>query len=336
MRIDLKFPWNQIHPRHVWCKVSVDIRRTFINEELFVPHPDLVKALKAIRHRLRLVLRTGAHQALLILCPSGGGKSHLVRLLKRMLPDEESPEVTYQRVVSFKIPSRPDATSMAEVALNSLGHKVWDKRKKADKLTEDLVGFLADVGTWIVAIDDFQDIPERRQTRGILQVGNWTRDFIDLPKSLVVMLGTPAALEVVQSNPQLRRRGPGVLSMDYFGINTAAALSRLKRFLEEVDMRLPLAESSDLSSFAKKIYWATYGIQDYIFLLLGEAVEFAVEAGRERIEEPDLAGAFNTIFLDAAESINPFKAGGPQRPLDEPGEPFENWFSGTNSKAHLA
>ena len=97
----------------------------------------------------------------------------------------------------------------------------------------------------------------------------------------------------------------------------------------EVDDLMPLAEFSGLEKYAAKLYWATYGIVDYIFKILGEALEIAVKAGREKITEADLAQGFELVFQDAAIQLNPFHENGPCRVLTGPGEPFEDWDSNT-------
>jgi hypothetical protein len=224
---------------------------------------------------------------------------------------------------------------MAKALLRGIGDIGWNKGDDV-VATRRALELMEDVGTWIVAIDNLQDIPERRREKGIKAVGNWLRDRFDDCHCLIVLLGTDAAREVVRANPQLRRRIPGPISMSYFSIDKPEDLARLKRFLHEADELLPLAEVSNVEQWTKKIYWATYGIPDYIFKLFAEAVELAVQAGRERIDESDLAGAFDLVFLESGRGLNPFREDGPQRELDRTGEPFEDWFYESNPRPQSA
>ncbi|MDD5249120.1 MAG: TniB family NTP-binding protein [Rhodocyclaceae bacterium] len=316
-------------PKLSWRGKSIDVRQYYMEHDMFVLHPDLVRCLQEIKRRMVRAIRSGKGLALFILSASGGGKSHFLKLLKKLWPDEEHKTGTYVHLVSFSVPPVPSAASMPKALLESMGDPGWN-RGDAFEAMKRALGFVADTDTWVVAIDNVHDIPERRGRKGMLQVGNWIRDFIEKSKRLVVLLGTPAAEEIVLANPQLRRRNPGKAWMRYFDGSTEKGLARLMRFLFETDKLLPLAEWSDLKQFAHKIYFASYGIPDYIFQILAEAVDIAVAAGRERIEEADLEQAFERIFLDAGNGLNPFSAHGPQRVLDREGEPFNEWYGASN------
>jgi type II secretory pathway predicted ATPase ExeA len=316
-------------PQSSWRGESIEIRQRHMEHDMFVFHPDLVSCLQEIKRRARRAFGSGKGLALMILSPSGGGKTHLVKLLKKLLPDEDLETVTRVRVASFSVPPAPSPASMPKACLLGMGDPTWNVGN-AGKAMERLLSLLQETDTRIIIIDNVHDIPERRGKKGIQQVGNWIRDLIEKSKLLVVLLGTPAAEEIVLANPQLRRRNPAKLWMNYFDLS-GEGFARLKRFLDEVDKLLPLAELSDLKKFTKEIYYASNGIPDYIFQILTEAVDLAVSAGRERILNEDLVGAFTLTLLDSAHRrLNPFLEGGPSRRLDQYGEPFHNWYTASN------
>lgn len=315
-------PQLRARPREEWRGAPIDERQAFIENDLFALHPDIVRALREVKRLMLRSLASGKGRAILIICSSGGGKSHFIRLLQKIWPQEETDAATMVRIASFSVPGAPTQDRLAKAMLCEMGDPAWNRKSDGmDRAFEMVV----EAGVWAVAIDNVQDIPEHRGKVGTRVSSNWIRDLIEYCKRLVILLGTPAAEEVVRSNPQLRRRNPAKLKIPYFTIAKKEGLARLKRFLHEVDKLLPLAELSKLELYAKKIYWATYGIPDYMFKLLADAVGLAVAAGRERLDETDLAGAFVLVFLDAGQHLNPFLAGGPERVLDQKGEPFEEW-----------
>lgn len=305
-----------------WRGESIENRQTYVEMEMCVLYPELIRALNEIKRLMRRSLAAGKGRAILILCGSGGGKSHFIKLLKKIWPTEEADTATLVRIVGFSVPGSPSQERLTKALLSGMGESEWNAKKVG---IERPLQFLEPVGVLAIAVDNVHDIPEHKGTVGTRVATNWIRDLIEDCKRLVILLGIDGAREVVRSNPQLRRREPGILRIPYFEIQPEQKLARFMRFLNEVDNSLPLAEKSGLKKYAKKIYWATFGIADYIFKLLAEAVGIAVSAGREHLTEADLAGAFDLVFQDAGTDLNPFLPEGPARVLDGVDEPFEKW-----------
>lgn len=308
--------------KEAWRGESIANRQAFIENEMWVLFPELVRAIDRIQRLIKRSLTSRTGRAVQILCESGGGKSHFIKLLQKIWPTEETNTATLVRIVAFSVPGAPTQDRLTRALLRGMGDPGWNVKTVDIKRPLE---FMEPIGVFAVAIDNVQDIPEHRGTIGTRLASNWIRDLIEDCKRLVILLGTEAAREVVRSNPQLRRRNPKILRIPYFAIEPEEKLARFMRFLSEADKLLPLAEKSRLEDYTKKIYWATFGIADYIFKLLADAVEIAVTAGREYLVETDLAGAFDSMFEDAGIDLNPFRPGGPTRVLDGVNEPFEEW-----------
>lgn len=321
-------------PKDDWCGASLKERLAWFTEGLFVMFPDLVRLLRVIRNRHRDAKEAGKGIALLVIISSGGGKSHLIRLLQALMPRRSTLTQVVAPVVSFTVPARPTQDSMSQALRKAIGDPAWNSRPEEETSLERAVRLLNAVGTGIVCIDNVQDIPEHRGRRGLQVVGNWIRDLWDKSNCLILLLGTPAAKEVVWSNEQLRRRNPARVEVPYFAFKTKDDIARFKRFLQQVDLALPLARLCGLEEYAARIFWASYGIPDYIFGLLSDAVARAVRDGREVLTLMDLREAWQEYMLDSAlVSGNPFDEDGPKRPLDQPGEPFHNWHNRAEAEA---
>lgn len=322
---------TEIVQKTVWKGVPLAERQRFLAQELSVPHPAMVRVLRELHRSVERCQRERKGRALLVLAGSGCGKSHLINTLKRQKPADHSGDVSYVPIVSFSIPSRPTQRAMGAALLRALEHP-RNSTGSADEMFERVVLQVRAIKTEMIMIDNVHDIPERRSTEGIMHVGNWIRDLIDRTECLIVMLGTPAARQITNANAQLRRRVSKQMVIRYFDIEQQSTAKIFKRFLFELDKRLPLAHSSQLDEpkIMQRMYWATAGITDYILQLVGEALSIAVESGRERIDLLDLERAFSLVFQDSAQGRNPFSEDGPRRLLDQQDEPFYNWFDKSN------
>jgi len=322
-------------PKTTWENASVEKRLTFMNNEMFVPHPEMVITMRAIQHRMKRCLVENKGTAIFVEAPSGGGKTTTVRLFKELMPDEVSDEATKVRVIAFQVPKVITLKGMDTALLTALGDPKagsgshYDLDKRAIKLIEN-------AGTEVIFIDNIQDIPEKRRAGGILQIGNWIRDLIDGSRRLVVLLGTQDSRAILNSNIQLMRRCPAKKSFTFFNPKDGIGLARLRRFLQEVDLRLPLAELSGLGSDSNEstlqFAYATGGIHDFIFQILSAAVYHAVTDGREKLIADDLAKGFEETFQDLGKGKNPFK-GEAKRILDQEGEPLHGLFGPTPTQS---
>lgn len=314
-----------------WVGVCATVRQRYIANEMTIPHPGLVRVLAELKRGAARCKNEGRGAAMLVLAGSGCGKSHLKNLVARHRPPDHSKDVSIYPVIHFAVPSAPTQKAMGAELIRAL-EQPKATSGSAQELFSRGIKCLNFANTEIIMIDDVQDIPERRRSGGIMQVGNWLRDLIDESKCLVVLFGTPAARQITDANAQLRRRVRKQMTIRYFDINTELTVKTFKRFLHELDKRLPLVEMSRMEEpeFMRRIYWATSGIADYIFELMSEAVGIAVACGRERIQQEDLEKAFGLVFQDGGAGVNPFSIGGPERLLNQPNEPFYNWFDSSN------
>lgn len=311
-------------PKSIWTNAPLEKRLRFMNNDMFVPHPEMAVTIRAIRQRMKRCLLENKGAAIFVEAPSGGGKTTLLRFFKTIMPDEVTDEETKVRAIAFPVPKVITLKGMDTALLTALGDPKAGSGTHYD-LDKRAITLLGSAGTEVIFIDNIQDIPEKRRAGGILQIGNWIRDLIDGSRRLVVLLGTEDSKAILHSNIQLMRRCPAKKVIAYFNPRNHAGFSRLSRFLREIDERLPLAELSGLgdkdNEITQQFACATGGIHDYIFQILSGAVGHAVTAGREKLILKDLAEAFEETFQDVSKGRNPFR-GEIKRILDQEGEPL--------------
>ncbi len=309
-------------PREHWRGLPLEQRLVGF-KGIYILHPQLVDAINFIKDKLSHSRLTGRSDAVLVIIDSGGGKSSLCEYLERLWPDENKPDVTLRRVVRIAIPRPCTAAELAKELLRALGDPCWETGS-AKKNRRRALELLDRCGTWLLLIDNFHDIPERRKTPGVRVIGNWFRDFIDEVHLVLVGLGLEPAAEVMLFNNQVHRRIMATKRVDYFTIDTAEHARIWVKALHDIDSALPLAEVSNLhdQNLRWRLYFATNGIFDYLMKLLEHALCTAVMRGSERIEIPDLLVAYMRCHGDVLPDSNPFSEAFKPRHLNEPQEPF--------------
>jgi hypothetical protein len=215
-----------------------------------------------------------------------------------------------------------------------LGDPCWESGS-AKKNRRRALELLSRCETWLLLIDNFHDIPERRRTPGVRVIGNWFRDFLDEVHLVMVGLGLEAAEEVMLFNNQVHRRIMATKRIDYFTIDTAAHAKVWVQLLHDLDSAMPLALASNLDSkdFRWRLYFATNGIFDYLTKLLEQALCVAVARGSERIDTQDLFAAYVKCHGEVLPETNPFSSTFAPRHLNRPREPFYVPVSGKVGQA---
>lgn len=325
---DTTLPAESIDPfrpreRVAWRGATIENRLQYFSSENFVPYPEFVKVVTAIRILERRCIRENKGTIMFVQIPSGGGKTTLVRFFKALKPTRVEDEATRVPVVAFSVPNVVTINRMEIHAFQALGHIKPKKAYIVDSDESPLVRAYRIAETEIVMIDNVQDVSEKRRDGGIRQIASHFRDTCDESRRLLVLLGTKDAIPVIDADPQISRRSAARKSMCYFDVRSSDGLSRFARFLAEIDKRLPLAEESDLANleFVHPISYATGGIQEYVFRLIGGAIEVAFSRRREHLELADFAVSFDRMYQDQGIGMNPFRKE-VSRIIDDPGEPL--------------
>ena len=226
-------------PREHWRHRPL-FERLVAMEAVFIKHKSVVAILKFVERELVLARIKGESSAALVIAPSGGGKSRLIRCLGDIYPRSETETQSLRPVIRFKIPKVLTLKGMGEALLVALGDPMPGLGDADDKV-ERFVRLLQACETIIIAIDDFQDVPEKRHEAGVQEIGNWVRDLItEYFKGLVLVFGTEPAAIVRDSNQQLRRRMQARFELPEFSLETPDQMKEFKSLINTIDRCLPL------------------------------------------------------------------------------------------------
>lgn len=299
--------------------------RSLIATRLSTPsiyHPQSVRIVRNLDIRLRMQELSHESTGIVIRCPSDGGKSAFVRLLKRRYPPVEIEDRTLYPCIGFNAPIPCNALGIANAILKEFHDPDANGMCVARQISRART-LLREARTKIIAVDNFQDVPERRGVKGVQIVGNVLRDVIDC-NLIAVLLGTDEADIVVRSNEQLRRRSPASLPLGYYDITTKEGLSICLRLVDLFEEVCPLAVRSNLAGtwIGKAIVFGSNGKVGAMSKLFSWGLTACVDAGLEELQLEHLRYAFNEYFA-GFEHANPFiQAPCKWRRLDQPNEPF--------------
>lgn len=313
----------QKNDRGIWR--GVDIKRRLSEfPNIWIKTKELNSILKLVAHKIEFVTLTQEAQGVLVVCESGGGKTALTRELGRLYPDVDLEDSTQRQMVLMDIPSTCSKATLAKALLHALKDPAWESGKATENLAR-AIKLIRTCSVKILAVDNFHDIPERRDVKGVRAIGNWFRDLLDKVPVVFVALGTKEAKEVRLNNFQVRRRVMATKHINYFTLDTFEGRLAWKTMMKDIDDALPLAEASGLEKLPLSglLFQASNGVFDYLITLLKYALPLAVRRGAERIEISDFEEAFILVNGDVATQGNPFSPGFECRLLTRyPDDPF--------------
>lgn len=160
--------------------------------------------------------------------------------------------------------------------------------------------------------DEFQHFAERENFKLNRTVSDWTKNFMGETGIPLLLLGTPKSEEILDGveNEQLRRRFPFRMTLKPFGWETEKEQTIFRKFLEMVDEKLPLPETSNLAdpNTAARIHYATGGLMFEIMRLIRAASVVALKQNLPKIDLDLLRESFDENLATNSPNLeNPFK-----------------------------
>lgn len=309
-----------------WLNKSVEVRQKW-TEHLYINYLGSKKILGDFLHKLAHCERSRRYQAMLIIGPTGSGKTTLASRMKDLavsLYGRAHEEKTICPVIQFAVPDPCTPFEFSISILKALGDPDPRGRKHRADTIEAAERFLQECEVRLVLLDNFQDIPARRGKRGIELVGARLRELIDHSSALWVFLGTSEALNVVNSDAQLVKRISYRARLRYFSIVGDDAKTFVM-LLRSLDKWVPLSQASCLvePGTAALMYLATEGVFERIVQLVDSGWFIAVQAGRETMCLKDLEDAYAYVHGPQIDTVNPFHPDFIKRRLIGVNDPYE-------------
>lgn len=296
---------------------------SFSIRKAIISYTQFTEAMERIAWLHLRAIHTGYPEGLLITGLSGAGKSTIKEEYERKYPKQDLGEVTVIPVLTVGTPEGPTVKSFAEAILRALDDPLH-LQGSAEHKTQRIYYFLKLCKVELLLIDEFQHFIVHAKRNETLRVTDWLKNLINQARIPVVLLGLPISEKILRLNVQLARRFSAQYYLRPFSIDGDREILEYRGVLKAIEEMLPLP-SVPLSSpaMAKRFYYASFGLIDYIAKIVEEAVVRAMKENSPSVMDRHYADAFEAkVWRGVSAKLNPFLSNGKLRPLVKAHEPF--------------
>jgi energy-coupling factor transporter ATP-binding protein EcfA2 len=282
-------------------------------ERIRITYPRWQRIVEEIGRCHEMSGLTAEPQCLLLVGPTGAGKSTLVASYAQQYPPLVRETGIGRPVVRATIPAPATIKTMATTLLAALG----DPRAAQGtigSMTYRLTNLFRDCGVELLILDEVQHFHDRDSQKVLENASNWLKTLIKETGVACVLVGLQGeAEEVVRRNRQLARLfgDPQVLLPFAWNEAQPETVQEFRTFLSLLDGMLPLSVPSNLAAHetARCLHVASEGIVAYLMELVRRATYLAVVHGSECLDTGLLATAFEQRLAGVRRGIaNPFGA----------------------------
>ena len=291
-----------------------------------IEHPKFTAAIREVARIHQRGRHAATAESLLLVGQTGGGKTTLLESYARRFPRTTVDGTVKIRVLLIRTPESPSVKDFAEAILVALGDPAAASGTAQAK-TRRIIHFLKECGVELLLIDEFQHFFDGRRVAESRRISDWLKTLINVAGIPVVLAGLPRAIQVVNMNPQLRRRFASPHYMEPFSFETDADQKEFRGVLKGIQRKLPMG-SVDLSeaNMARRFYYASHGLFDYVVKVIDDAASRGGTGDGGRLTMADYAASFKrTVWSAAPDQLNPFMEKATLRLLRQPLEPFDIW-----------
>lgn len=230
---------------------------------------------------------------LLLMGSTGAGKTTIYKTYARNYPSQETDEGSVVPIVYATIPAVATVKGLVSALLKQLGDPLYDKGTTTSQ-TSRLYDLLNKCQVELIFLDEFHHFVDPDSQQVLKNICNWLKNLILNAKIPIVLFGTPESENILKvDNHQLSRRFNYRHSLIPFP-RTESGLESFRKFLSDVESKLPLAKKSELAekSLSERIYYATDGTIGYVMTLIRKGATLAIEQNLDRLD----LGIFGIIY----------------------------------------
>ncbi len=285
-----------------------------IVEKILITHTAFAEAQHKIERCYKFAVNKSEAEGLIIVGESGTGKTSILADFKSKHPSSRGCNGMETPILYATVPSMPTVKSLAGVMLEALSATDCDRGTENEK-SRRLRILMANSGTRMVMIDEFQHFYDRGKRQIMHHVADWLKVLIDDTRSTLVVAGLPSCKVVIDQNEQLARRFLAPVHLSRFlwekPEHREEFVCILAAFNEAIAKGYDVPTlHSDTMAF--RFYLATGGLIGYLSKMLRQALRIADEENRKTISLEDLHVAhMQSIWSsDVIQGLpKPFKTG---------------------------
>lgn len=296
-------------------------QRTARERQIYVEHiriwyPRVQAIHAAVAHIHDFNSVSAEPQCLMVVGPTGVGKSTLLRSYTATHPREPRQEVDRLPILEVTVPARATIRNFVSRLLLAVGDPLADKGT-VGAMENRLLHFMRQCEVEMLVVDDLQHFVDRDSDRVLHDISNWLKNLVKETHTACVIAGLPEAEKVLRANPQLGRLfgDPHKLEPFTWDSERADTIVEFRRFLQTLEDMLPLSETLPLTSVevAWRCYVASDGGMAYLMNLVRRAAQRAIVLERPALDMELLAEAFDYRLAGQRRGVsNPFVGGLPE------------------------
>ena len=306
-------------------------RNEFSLRNQFIETPRVELASARIEELHADVRRSRTSKGLLLLGPSGGGKTTLI---KECISNKfNSGDILGRKRTALLVnmPSSPSKKSLASAILEALGDQFASSRShSAEAKFRRVVVLLKNLGVEILIFDEVQHLIDFKRSSAY-EAADWIKSLMNELQIAVVLVGLKRTEGLLWANEQLRRRFSASIEFNRYTCSSDADLCEFVALVNSISGIVPVP-SINLADgkVLQRLHHGCFGLIDYLIKILDRAI-WLVQSGRVAgIELPVLADAFlDEVWSQAPDSRNPFSTNFNFEALIGIHEPFENFDTST-------
>lgn len=279
-------------------------------EHIRIWYPRVQSIYDAVAHIHDFNSVSAEPQCLMVVGPTGVGKSTLLRSYTATYPREPRPEVDRLPILEVTVPARATIRNFVTRLLLAVGDPLADKGT-VGAMENRLLYFMCQCQVEMLVVDDLQHFVDRDSDRVLHDISNWLKNLVKETHTACVIAGLPEAEKVLRANPQLGRLfgDPHQLHPFIWNSEQPDTIVEFRRFLQTLEELLPLAETLPLTSVdvAWRCYVASDGCMAYLMNLVRRAAQRAIVLDRPALDMDLLAEAFDYRLAGQRRGLaNPF------------------------------
>ncbi|MCS3805042.1 hypothetical protein HNO92_002221 [Chromobacterium alkanivorans] len=289
-------------PTDLYAEIGVVEQRRL----LFPAFEDAFRRISRI-HKMALAGNRPRH--LMILGPSGTGKSSVLEEYARYFPAIEESEFRRIPVLQVEIKSSPTVRSVAEDILKAMGVPMA-YRGTVNEKTDRVISSLQKLKVELLMLDEAQHLlGATKRSFGSNNETEWLKTLLNQIEVPVVLAGLPYGQALLSANEQLRRRLDGVCTLTPFSVEEEDAAADFAGVINWFDKEIHGGHPIGLyeGDMLKRLFYATNGLIGYLSKLLIGAMEIRLEHGKKRLENWMLEQSFSqNLWAEGIGELNPF------------------------------
>ena len=214
-------------------------------ESIYIPYPNIQKAKNKLKEVLELNSFLAEPECVLLTGDSGSGKTSFIKQFVSHYPVIYDDEVDIRTVIYVEIPSQASIKDLCIVILKAFDDPVDNSKLTKLVLGEKVINFAKLAKTKLLILDEFQHLTEKSTLTKVDNLANWIKNFINVTRIPVLIVGMPESEYVLSENAQLSRRFYTRYKLEFFSLATSRDVGVYYKFLKNLSGQLDF-DNSDI------------------------------------------------------------------------------------------